>query len=129
LSATNEGALGMTRITISTSGDSDGDGMPDDYELAKGFDPNNPADAQMDADGDGLKNIDEFRLGTNPRVADTDGDGILDGEEVVFGADGYITNPLLADTDGDGINDGLEIRTGSDPTNRNSYNLARALSR
>lgn len=123
----NEGTLGMTRITISTTGDSDSDGMPDDYELANAFDPNNPADAQLDSDGDGLKNIDEFHLGTNPRLADTDGDGIPDGEEVVLGADGFITNPLLADTDGDGIRDGLEVQTGSDPTNRNSYNLARAL--
>jgi hypothetical protein len=128
LSATYEGALGMTRVTISTTGDSDGDGMPDDWELANGFDPHNPADAQQDADGDGLTNLQEFQLGTNPHNADTDGDGISDGEEVVLGADGYVTNPLLADTDGDGINDGLEVRTGSDPTNRNSYNLARALS-
>src|SRR6185436_13223458 len=129
LSALHEGALGMTRITISTTGDADGDGMPDDYEISNGFDPSNPADAQADADGDGLKNVDEFRNGTNPRAADSDGDGIADGEEVVAGADGFITNPLLADTDGDGLRDALEVSTGSDPTNRNSYNLARALSR
>lgn len=129
LSAMNEGALGMTRITISTTGDSDGDGMPDDWELSNGFNPSNAADGQQDADGDGLKNVDEFRFGTGPHVADSDGDGILDGEEVVLGADGYITNPLLADTDGDGIRDGLEFTSGSDPTNPASYNLARALSR
>ena len=65
---------------------------------------------------------------TGVAAVDTDGDGIPDSEEVVLGADGFITNPLLADTDGDGVRDALEIATGSDPTNPNSLNLASALS-
>ena len=35
-----------------------------------------------DADGDSLSNLDERLLGTDPLVADTDGDGLSDGEEV-----------------------------------------------
>ena len=64
-----------------------------------------------DADHDGLTYAQETALGTDPRYADTDGDGISDGDEVNV----YHTNPLLADTDGDGISDGDEIAAGTDP--------------
>ena len=39
-----------------------------------------------DTDGDGLTNSDELARGLNPLSADTDGDGFGDGEEVEFGA-------------------------------------------
>lgn len=121
--ATLEGASGLFSIHVVQSGtDTDGDGIPDDYELAHGMDPNNPLDAQEDFDRDGLTNLREFQLGTDPLVADTDGDGLLDGDEVNV----YHTNPLLADTDGDGIPDGVEARTGSNPLDRNSYDLKAA---
>jgi outer membrane protein OmpA-like peptidoglycan-associated protein len=60
-----------------------------------------------DADNDGLTNKVEKQLGTNPKVADTDGDGLNDGAEV----NQHKTNPLKADSDGDGLNDGQEITT------------------
>ena len=46
--------------------DSDHDGMPDDYELAHGTNPNNPNDASLDSDGDGFTNLQEYFAGTNP---------------------------------------------------------------
>lgn len=47
--------------------DSDEDGMPDDYELAHGFNPDEIEDALSDSDDDGWINLDEFRAGTGPR--------------------------------------------------------------
>lgn len=123
IQATNEGASGMTAVQVILAGtDSDGDGMPDDYELAHGFDPHNPIDAQEDPDRDGLTNLQEFQRGTDPRNADTDGDGLKDGQEIARG-----TNPLLWDSDGDGISDGLEVQTGSNPLDPASQNLSAAL--
>jgi hypothetical protein len=49
--------------------DDDNDGMPDTYELAKSFDPRDPSDAELDADDDGLTNLEEFEAGTDPYVS------------------------------------------------------------
>ncbi|MGB7340523.1 MAG: TadE/TadG family type IV pilus assembly protein [Phototrophicaceae bacterium] len=47
---------------------------------------------------------------TDPRVPDTDGDGLSDGREADPANLQYTnTNPILADTDGDGLSDGVEI--------------------
>jgi hypothetical protein len=46
--------------------DSDGDGMPDVWEVAHGFNPHDPSDAAQDADGDGLTNLQEYLIGTDP---------------------------------------------------------------
>jgi outer membrane protein OmpA-like peptidoglycan-associated protein len=58
-----------------------------------------------DEDKDGLSLAQERRFGTNPKNPDTDGDGILDGDELRK----FRTNPLRMDTDGDGLSDGDEV--------------------
>jgi hypothetical protein len=46
--------------------DTDGDGAPDEWESAHGFDPRRP-DSTSDSDGDGQTNLAEFLSGTDPR--------------------------------------------------------------
>jgi len=82
--------------------DTDGDGVPDLVEEQLGSDP-----AKPDSDDDGLPDS----LDPVPGVADADGDGLADAEEVALGSD-----PRKADTDGDGTTDREEYEQGSDPT-------------
>ena len=72
-----------------------------------------PRDAQTaDRDGDGIRTYDEiFVTGTDPSLPDTDGDGLLDGQEIVRGLD-----PFSGDSDGDGLVDGSD----PDPLNTTS---------
>jgi uncharacterized repeat protein (TIGR02543 family) len=52
------------------------------------------------------------RVGLDPLIADTDGDGLSDGAELST----HQTSPVLDDSDGDGLSDGAEITThGSNP--------------
>lgn len=55
-------------VTLGSTTDSDGDGMPDEWETIYGYNPNSSADAAQDADGDGVSNLLEYRLGTSPRA-------------------------------------------------------------
>ena len=60
-------------------------------------------DPDADSDEDGLTDWEEiFLWGTDPNHADTDGDGIGDGDEIDNGSD-----PFDADEDGDGVPDGV----------------------
>ena len=109
------------------------DGIPDGWKVRYGFNPFDPSVAHEDSDGDGLTNLEEYLLGTDPNNSDSDGDGLPDGLEIRIGTnplnpdtdgDGltdyeeyviYMTNPLNPDTDGDGLPDGLEIALGTSP--------------
>ena len=97
--------------TSPRNGDTDADGLPDGWEVAYSLDPLNSSDALLDLDtptGDGVTNLDEYTYGTNPLLADTDGDFLDDGFELLFSK----TNPTYWDTDGDGIGDSIEGYSG-----------------
>jgi hypothetical protein len=139
-----DGELIQTDASLS---DTDGDGLPDGFEVDVEFDP-----LQANADGDGLTDPQEWELGTDPGLADTDEDGLDDKSEddgwtiaVQFrGQTIYLsrradplspdidgdgleddeeaslgTNPRSADSDGDGFHDGLEVQQGTDPLGSN----------
>lgn len=65
----------------------------------------------VDTDKDGLDDIREGLLKTNPNNSDTDNDELSDGDEVLI----WKTNPLNPDSDGDSYPDGREIRYGYNP--------------
>jgi hypothetical protein len=123
--------------------DTDDDGLLDWWEeLHFGDLSYGPYD---DYDGDGLTNIDEYVNRANPTEQDTDGDGLIDGEEVhtyltepddadtdddglIDGEEvnDYLTDPVDADTDDDGIPDGWEVSNGFDPNDSTGDNGADA---
>ncbi len=75
-----------------------------------------PADP-LDADGDGLEDVIELELGTDPADLDTDDDGATDGDEYYV----HQTGTRNPDNDGDGVLDGDEVANGTDPNDPNSF--------
>ncbi|MGB5605137.1 MAG: choice-of-anchor B family protein [Gammaproteobacteria bacterium] len=67
-----------------------------------------------DQDGDGLDDVFEVSIGTDPQLPDTDGDAVTDYDEVAFDGDAFAytpgqdLNPLSTDTDNDLLDDGTD---------------------
>jgi hypothetical protein len=129
--------------------DSDYDGLFDGEEI-QGFlvpsgvegewynvttDPNlwdTDADSLLTLDQNGeismsMSDYDEFLLGTNPTIRDSDNDGIEDGWELYLGTgkvpwmDPVTLDPVNNDTDDDGLLDGMEMYVGNVTTLLNPY--------
>jgi hypothetical protein len=119
-------------------GDTDGDGLPSQYERrVLGTDPtsidsdsartvanesaNGIVDGREDFDGDGIPTSLERRYGTDPLAADTDGDGLDDATELRIrnlsateaDSNGDGTSDGNTDSDGDGLSNSEEIRRGT----------------
>jgi hypothetical protein len=92
--------------------DTDGDGIGNNADADADGD-GTIDNGKTDSDGDGITDESEQNIfQTDPNIADTDNDGIKDGDEITFG-----TDPNNADSDEDGIDDNTEILIGSDPLN------------
>jgi len=127
--------------------DADGDGLTDGMEVAVfKSDPNDPdsaflrdgdengqpdfpnrqdnwiVDGDEDFDGDGLSNLKELQMGTDPLVAqnyggDSDSDGLPDWAEYLIWIYQGIANPgLRDDSDGDGVDNYTEVAVFTDPS-------------
>ena len=102
-------------IDITDPTDSNSNGIGDNWETFY-FGSLGVVDPDADEEPDGLTNLEEWQNLTRPMVADTDSDGLEDGEEV----DTYSTDPTDNDTDGDGYDDKFEVTNSSDPTDSTS---------
>ena len=116
-------------LTNPTSPDTDGDGLPDGWEVtysdAVGVDPLVAAtgdELASDKDNDTLTLMQEFGANTDPTMSDTDSDTLPDAWEVrystVFGVnatDGANASELASDTDSDGLSLIGEFNAGTDP--------------
>ena len=92
---------------------SDGDPMPDEWELSSFG--NLLRDGFGDFDGDGLSDAREFAAKTNPLRSDSDSDGIPDNWELERGLDPLDAADAALDPDGDGMSNQLEYELGVDP--------------
>ena len=70
---------------------------------------------KADSDGDGLSDGEEADLGSNPALADSDADGLDDAREVELG-----TSLTVADSDGDTYWDSWEVTEGTNPLDAES---------
>jgi hypothetical protein len=102
---------GSVSYTVSTQcyGNLSCDGIPDTYKLAHGClaPPNYPLTqsiANLDADNDGLTNLQEMQYGTDPCDPYTAGDGYTDGAHVALGKNPLVYCVIMrADVNQDGM--------------------------
>ncbi len=117
----------IDNVRISGAEDTDGDGLPNQWETANSLNPNSASGvdgAAGDPDGDTHSNLDEFTAGSNPRNAasvpgDVDGDGLSDTwERTNFG---NLAQTGTGDPDGDRATNEEEETAGTLPGDANSW--------
>jgi hypothetical protein len=94
-------------VFVVTAADGDGDGVLDAVDNCPVLQNPDQSDTDQDLSGDACDDDD-----------DGDGllDVVETNTGVFVGSSDTGTDPLVADTDGDGVDDGLEVQLGSDPT-------------
>ena len=119
-----DGVIELLELSLGSSPfstESDGDGLSDYFEIIVMGQQTMPGLADTDDDGvmdgdedfdlDGVSNIMERDLGTDPTKLDSDGDGISDMAMIL----GEYMGSITGDSDGDGLSDESEARMGTDP--------------
>jgi len=115
--------------------DTDGDGFSDLFEARRKGQGHDPVDSSRpaarcdfvatrgssDPDRDRLTTCEEALLGTNPRLFDSDADGVPDRIEFLYGMDPADPSDAARDLDLDGLRNLAEIRAHTDPTHRAVY--------
>ncbi|WP_191968594.1 Ig-like domain-containing protein [Cellvibrio sp. KY-GH-1] len=123
LTATGQwGSASQTVIVVVVQPDSDGDGVPDYWEMLHQLNQTSN-DALLDLDADGLTNLAEYEANTNPKSADTDADGLPDKYEINSGLNPLNANDAALDTDLDGANNLYEFYVGTLPNSASSHPL------
>jgi hypothetical protein len=104
----NKPVSGDAFITVSS--DYDRDGLPDEWEIKYGFGHwlgfNT---SREDPDEDGLNNILEYYLDTDPTNADTDGDGFSDKDEITSDSDPLDENNIPTEKKADEKDEGMDL--------------------
>jgi len=95
---TSDGVDSETARWPSSTEDSDLDGVPDDAQQMGRILNSDGGKRLIDRDGDGLTDVAEARLGTDPTNRDSDGDNIPDFVEVRLGTDPLIPDSLRAES-------------------------------
>ena len=98
------GISGMIIRSIAQLYDTDGDGMPDAWEIEFGLNPDDASDAAEDCNGNGVSNFDEFKRSLDP--CDSTPPAIIATE----GSPGFDTITLS-------FSEGLDQATAEDPSN------------
>ena len=107
---TNDVRVGLNEVRFfhNPGADSDNDGMVDAWEVANFGDlSRDGTEDEDDPAPDGLTNKEEHDKATDPKDADSDDDGLTDGDEV----NNHGTNPIDPDSDADTLSDEVEVVT------------------
>lgn len=124
LDDTAEVGLGTDPVNPDTDGDGLIDGLETDVLSSDPLDVASPGAAAVDPDQDGLPDVIESQIGTDPANVDSDFDGIPDGWEFFLGHDPLdpespadIGTDASVDPDQDGLTTRTEVELGTDPAN------------
>ena len=86
----------ITEIHRPVDFDTDGDGMPNAWEIAKGLNPNNSSDGAIDRDGDGYTNLEEYlnflAYKGGEMFGDFDKNGIIDFNDLTVFCSHWLEN-------------------------------------
>ncbi len=101
-------------VSFGFTGSGNFPGFPEMIKITSGYDPtlfdnenddiSDDIDCEIDTDGDGLADVLEELIGSNPELIDSDGDELSDYQEFYL----TLTDPTLVDSDDNGISDAYE---------------------